>query len=678
MKRILLIITALMLLLVVPQVKPKANGVTYNTFTYSSNRKSIVPTQDAYIPISMTNLLGGITLKHPEDIFIDDHDNIFIADTGNKRVIRYDLKNDQTFIIGEGILREPKGIHIGIDGSLYVADYGLRQGVKFSYNQTTHQYEKTEVYQKPINSPYFTEEDPFYPTKIITDNGNNVYLVLSGNINGLAEFKNDGEFFGFFGGNRFPSTFENIVKQNLFDKETRRKWFKMVPNPVYNAGIDNNGLVITISKGQSGYLKLNIANLVYSESNWGKDDLEDITVGPYNTIFAIGQDGRIYEYTNEGELLFMFSGQNIGAQKGLFQAPSGIAVDSKNNLYAIDSKDSTLQIFSPTIFADLVHKAIDYYQQGLYSDSKVPWQEVLKMNVLFDVANKGLGDAYYAEGNYEEAMTYYELSRDVKGYSDAYWEVRNKSLLGSAEWIVYVIIGIIVLMIVNHFVSFTQYMAYPFKVLNKELSYFKTYREIKHNFYVLKKPADGYYGIKREKKSSNLTALIMLLLFFASYLIFIYFTKFTFNDRIISEINLLQEIIKVFVPIGLWVIANYLVSSIREGEGTLSNVFQGTVTALLPMTITFPIVTIVSQVLTLNEGFIYQTLLFAGIGVTALYLVLMVKEIHFYDTKPTLGNIFISIFTAVMMLVMIIIVYILLSEVINLFLDIIKEVTNRA
>ena len=61
-----------------------------------------------------------------------------------------------------------------------------------------------------------------------------------------------------------------------------------------------------------------------------------------------------------------------------------------------------------------------------------------------------------------------------------------------------------------------------------------------------------------------------------------------------------------------------------------------------------------------------------------LYLILMVKEIHFYDTKPTLGNIFISIFTAVMMLVMIIIVYILLSEVINLFLDIIKEVTNRA
>ena len=138
----------------------------------------------------------------------------------------------------------------------------------------------------------------------------------------------------------------------------------------------------------------------------------------------------------------MFSGQNIGAQRIISSAIWNCS-RFKNNLYAIDVKDSTLQIFSPTIFADLVHKAIDYYQQGLYSDSKVPWQEVLKMNVLFDVANKGLGDAYYAEGNYEEAMTYYELSRDVKGYSDAYWEVRNKALLSSAEWIVYVIIELL-------------------------------------------------------------------------------------------------------------------------------------------------------------------------------------------------------------------------------------------
>ncbi len=677
MKKIWIVVITVFLLVLVPTTKVEANGITYSTYTYSQNQRRIVATQDAYLPISMTSKLGELSLNAPEDIYIDKEDNIYISDTGNKRVIRYDLQNDKTFIIGEGILSNPKGVHVGLDGNLYVADYGLRQGLKFSHNADIDEYELVQKYEKPVNSPYFSEEDPFNPTKIITDNGGNVYLVLSGNINGLAEFKNDGEFFGFFGGNRLPNTFDNIIRSVLFDQETRRRWFKMIPPPVHNVGLDNNGLVITVTKGQRGYLKLNIANLVYSRSSWGNDNLEDVAVGPYNTIFTIGQDGRIYEYTDEGQLLFMFSGQNTTKQKGLFNSPSGIAVDSKNNIYAIDIKDSTLQIFSPTIFADLVHASIDYYQQGLYSESKGPWEEVLRMNVLFDVANKGLGDAYYAEGDYRKAMHYYELSRDVSGYSNAFWEVRNEVLLKSAQWIVYVLIGIILFAIVNAFLKITKYAKIPFTRANQELANLRVYREVKHNFYILKNPADGYYGIKREKKSSNITSFIMLLVFFASYLVYIYLTKFTFNNRLVSEISLFQEILKVFIPVGLWVVSNYLVSSIREGEGKLSNVFQGTVAALLPMTITFPILTILSQILTLNEGFVFTTVLYIGLGVTALYLVLMVKEIHFYDVKPTIGNILISIFTAVMMLLMILIVYILLNEVITVILDIIKEVSSR-
>ena len=36
----------------------------------------------------------------------------------------------------------------------------------------------------------------------------------------------------------------------------------------------------------------------------------------------------------------------------------------------------------------------------------------------------------------------------------------------------------------------------------------------------------------------------MLLVFFISYLMLIYLTKFTFNNRLVSEINLFQEILK--------------------------------------------------------------------------------------------------------------------------------------
>ncbi len=676
MKKIFILFISLMLLFLVP-TQVEANGVSYRTFTYSPTQNRMIPTQDAYVPLSTSTKLDTETLNRPSDIYIDSYDNIFIADSGNKRILKYNLRTDEIKVIGDGILNDPRGVHVGFDNNLYVADFGNKKAYQFLYDENTNTYTLGVIYEKPVSGPYFSEGDPFEPTKIITDKGNNVYILLSGNSNGAAEYKNDGEFFGFFGGNRLPNTFENVIKSVFFDETQRRMWFKMIPKPIYNLALDQNGLVITITKGERGYKKLNIANIVYGKSIWGSDDLEDIFVGPNNTIFAISASGYIYEYTNEGGLLFGFSGPDTSGRKGLFQGPTGIAVDSKNNIYVLDGKTSSLQIFIPTVFAGLIHNAINYYQQGLYEQSKEPWQEVLRMNSAFDLANKGLGDAYYAEGNYKAAMHYYELSRDINGYSDAYWEVRNTALLSSASWLIYLLLFIIILVIVNKIVPFMKYVKAPFKKADAYLTRFKLYNELKFNFYVMKKPTDGYYGIKKEQKSSHLSSLILVMLFFISYLIYTYYTKFTFNPAIVAEIKITKLAIFIFVPLILWVIGNYLVCTIRDGEGTFTNVLHGTIYSLLPMTFTFLILTIISNFLTLNEAFIFDSIYYIGLGVTVFYLIYMVKEIHFYDVKPTIGNILLSIFTGLMLMVIVMIVYILLGEVVNLFLDIIKEVTSR-
>lgn len=113
------------------------------------------------------------------------------------------------------------------------------------------------------------------------------------------------------------------------------------------------------------------------------------------------------------------------------------------------------------------------------------------------------------------------------------------------------------------------------------------------------------------------------------------------------------------------------------GEGKLSDVYQASAYTLLPMIITFPIVAIISKGLTYNESFIYDTLLIIGIAITVIYMIIMVKEVHFYDMKPTIGNILISIFTALMIIAVLFIIYLLLNEVYGLLSDIVREVINR-
>jgi sugar lactone lactonase YvrE len=651
------------------------NGLPYVTYTYASSRQQLIETQDAYLPLSITNTLGDFALSNPQDIFIDGQDRIYIADRGRKSIVRYNLENDEAIEIGLGVLEAPTGVHVDEFGHVYVADFATK--LAYQFRIINDEYSLFQTYSKPVSSPFFTESDPFDPTKILTDRGGNVYVLLAGNINGLAQFKNNGEFFGYFGGNRIPPTLDNTIRSLLFDEATRRNFFQIIPKPVYGVSIDQSGLILTSTKDQDGYLKLNIANIVFSQSTWGFDTVEDLAVGPYNTIYTLTSQGYIVEYDPNGSVLFLFSGPDNIGQKGLFKQARGIAVDSKNNLYVVDEMTGALQIFVPTDFARLVHNAIDLYFQGRYAESLGPWQDVLRMNRLFDLANQGLGDAYYALQDYDNALTYYQLARDQRGYSNAYWEVRNQFLLTNGNVLVLLVLIGLLIFAIRRFIPGFVILSQKVATITSKTHAPTWLKELSFPFKVFQKPVDGYDDLKRHQEFSSRAAWIYLGLFFFTYIFWIYETNFLFNGIIPSDINIIEELIGVFIPFGLWVISNYLVCSIRDGDGKFSEVFQASALTLLPMIITFPILTIISQGLTLNEAFIYDLIYGIGVSVTVIYFFIMVKEIHFYDLKPTVKNILITIFTAVMLLAMTLVIVFLLGEVVDLISDIFQEVNSR-
>jgi sugar lactone lactonase YvrE len=679
MKRHALVFAMMLMGLLFPHrstlVAQADNGLPYQTYTYSSSRQQLIQTQDAYLPLSITNTIGEFTLNRPHDIFVANDDTIFISDIGRKSIIRYELQTDVAEEIGFGILNQPSGVHVDDAGNLYVADFGTKLAYQFRLVEDTYQLYQT--YQKPLNSPFFSDSDPFDPTKIVTDRGGNVYVLLAGNINGLAQFKNNGEFFGYFGGNRIPATIENTIRSLLFDEETRRDFFQIIPKPIYNVSVDQNGLMLTTTKNEDGYLKLNIANIIFNQSVWGFETVEDITVGPFNTIYTITSEGYIVEYDPNGNVLFLFSGPDAIGQKGLFKQAKGIAVDSRNNLYAVDEGSGALQIFVPTQFAQLVHQAIDLYFDGRYAESLQPWQEVLKMNRLFDLANQGLGDAYYALQDYENALSYYRLARDTRGYSNAYWEVRNEFLLANGNTFIVILLIVLALFFIRKWIPGFVFVQGKMQSLTTNFNTPRWVNELRFPFEVFQKPVDGYDDLKRHQRFSNRSAWIYLALFILTYVIWIYETNFLFNGIIPSEINIIEQLIGILVPFGLWVISNYLVCSIRDGDGKLSEVFQGSALTLLPMIITLPILTFISQGLTLNELFIYDVVFGIGVSFTVIYYFIMVKEIHFYDIKPTFKNIIITIFTGIMLLAMTLIIIFLLGEVYQLLADIVQEVNSR-
>jgi sugar lactone lactonase YvrE len=673
MKKILIfVLFGLLIFGFIPRIDAET-GVRYPTFTTSDGR--LVRTQTAYVPTVSLTSIKGIQIGEPTDIHITPNNVLYMTAILNNRsrVIIYDLNDGSVREVGGDFLVNATGVFANEAGIIYVAD----RGNKIAY-QLSSRGEILETYTRP-NSPLFGSED-FQPRKIIADARGNVYILNLG-IRGLAQFSNSGEFLGYFGANTITPTLRTILQFTFFTEEQRARLFNLQPPEVSNMAIDQRGLIHTVSLGVEnfGVKRLNISGGNLLPAMFNAQDLVDVFVGPIGNIYVLTRTGRIYEYDREGNLLFLFGDQDVSNQiSGLFNAPVGMAVDRAFNLYVIDRAAKELTIFNPTEFASNVHGALTLYQDGNYIDSLGPWQDVLRMNDFFDLAHRGFGNAYFSLANYEGALEEYRIANDRLGYSEAFWEVRNAWLLEFGAFFVGLLFTLLIVLTVNIKLKFMRHLTQPIKKgLVFIRSKVKVIDDILYVFKYLRNPADASYEIKRKDRIQILSVTVLLFIFFGFYIYHIYETSFLFNNRRLEEINLLEEMARILLPIMLWVISNFLIGSIREGEGRLKDVYITTIFSLSPYFLTLPILTILSQGLTFNELFIYQFIQFIAVLVTVVYFFFMVKETHFYTVKETVQSISISGFTMVMLLLGVFIVFILFNEIITLGRDVSLEVYYR-
>ena len=132
------------------------------------------------------------------------------------------------------------------------------------------------------------------------------------------------------------------------------------------------------------------------------------------------------------------------------------------------------------------------------------------------------------------------------------------------------------------------------------------------------------------------------------------------------------------VPAFLWVIGNYMISAINDGEGTFRSVYVATAYSLVPYVIFAPIVITSTYVFTLNEAVIVHYLWAIAVAWSALLICISVKEIHNYTVKETVKIILLTLFFMIMAIIVCVILYLIGQQVVIFFKDIISEVTYHA
>lgn len=431
-----------------------------NNYNYSyNNQGEAVPSKSGYRAVCSVNgnELGCGEFSDPSDIFCDSLGNFYIADTGNNRIV--EINNEFTSVVREYDkltdengheyeLSSPQGIFISDSGCMYIADTG---------NSRILYADKNGIVRLCITKPDLSvyENETFSPKKVIADKEGNIYSVLNNVTSGAVFFSSTGEFKGYYGANAVEPTAKviaNYFRKRFSTNKMRSGLARSTPAGITGFDIDNEGFVYTVTEsGTSEYDRVKKVNAAgdnlfaeldmifgdlpfYQDSKQGvysdgtfKTRLTDIDVDDAGRICCLDTGtGRIFQYDEEGNLLFIMGG--MSDKLGGFSLQSTAIECSGDKIYVTDGMKNTVTIFEETDFGRVVHKAVELYNDGRYEEALEPWREALRHDGNYTNAYLGISSALISKGDYKKAMEYAELGDSSYYYNKAFEGYREEWL----------------------------------------------------------------------------------------------------------------------------------------------------------------------------------------------------------------------------------------------------------
>lgn len=449
MKKRRILLYTLLYILLFPQLTSAASQSPYHSYTYDY-WESVVYTPDPYLPnqtFTGQGLESG-SFNSPQDLTVTDEGIIYVADTGNNRIVVL-TKDLQLIKVIDSFQNQngqadsfdgPSGVYLSEKGHLYVADANHNRVVVLDQNEQLIRY--IENPQSEVLGSNFV----FTPLKVAVDYADRVYVISKNMYQGIMTFDEKGDFSGFSGTINVSLSFTEKVWRILSTKEQRSRQILYIPTEFTGMDIDPDGFVYASNidaKGEQGLRRLNpkgqdviktsLRNNLGGDQSYrlvgdysGPSTFVDVSYrgsGIYSALDSAR--GRIFSYDDEGNLLYIFGG--LGTQEGTFRRPVAMEV-LDDQLLILDAGNNAIMSFTPTRYGSLINEAVKKRFEGDESQTVELWEEVLKMDSNNELAYVGIGKSYLTSGNNEQATEYLSKGKDREYYSIAYKRYRNDIL----------------------------------------------------------------------------------------------------------------------------------------------------------------------------------------------------------------------------------------------------------
>lgn len=400
------------------------------------SKEYVVKENGDTVSIPQTHIINGFIrdcgaeggkLTDPTDMYVGKDDCIYVADSGNNRIVKFDENGKylKSFTCND-TLSGPSGVFVSENGDIYVADT-LNERIVHLDSQGNF----IEKFVKP-DSEFIAKDSSFQISKIAISKQGYIYTLKS---QYFMMIDSNNEFKGYIGDNKLGFSLTRLFIRTFASKEQKAKLVKDSAASYYSFDIGPDGMIYATTGEDSSSNQIQKINMVgdnvFAKKFFGEKFFNeeinryvnprfvDICVDNSGTIYAIeSYSKRIFVYDPEGNMLSVFGGE--GNIKGMFNEPVSVDENSKDEIYVLDKTTGYIHKFKKTDFMNNISVAIYHYSKGEYAESRDAWKGVLELDANYPVANKGIGDCYYKEKNTKEAMKYYKVADSKAGYGNAF------------------------------------------------------------------------------------------------------------------------------------------------------------------------------------------------------------------------------------------------------------------
>lgn len=200
---------------------------------------------------------------------------------------------------------------------------------------------------------------------------------------------------------------------------------------------------------------------------------------------------------------------------------------------------------------------------------------------------------------------------------------------------------------------------------------------MKQALYILRHPIYGVWDMKRKKTGRYRDGFILIALAIAAITFNRQMRAFVFNYSYNVPLDMTKQIAIVVLPVALFTLANYSITTLTEGKGSFKDIFMVTCYSLMPLIIFQVITPILTHVMSLNE-MTYLTLIdIAGYGWTGLMLLLCIQEIHEYSLQKMFSTLVLTVIGAAIIVFVVMLFFSMLQELGSFAYSIYREFSLR-